>query len=277
MGLIPDLATLRDRATTRGRQFWYGLAALGWTGSARQWHRFEKAYVLLAALATPLVLSVHTVVSFDFAVSQLPGWHTTIFPPYFVAGAVFSGFAMVVTLIVPARAMFGLKQVITIRHLENMTKIMLATGSIVGFAYGIEFFIAWYSGNQYEYEIFRWRAVGTYAIEYWIMVIFNTIVPLLLFVKKIRTSLAWLVVICIMINIGMWFERYVIIVTSLAHDFLPYAWGHYKPSLVEFGITIGSFGWFFLMFFIFAKHLPSVAITELKEMIPYPKKKGGHA
>ncbi len=271
MGLIPDLATLRDRATTRGRQFWYGLAALGWTGSARQWHRFEKAYVLLAALATPLVLSVHTVVSFDFAVSQLPGWHTTIFPPYFVAGAVFSGFAMVVTLIVPARAMFGLKQLITIRHLENMTKIMLATGSIVGFAYGIEFFIAWYSGNRFEQFTFLNRALGPYAWAYWTMVTCNVISPQLFWFKKFRTTPWLMVIVSIFINIGMWFERFVIVVTSLSRDFLPSSWGYFKPTLVDILMFVGSFGLFLTLFLLFCRFLPMVAISEVKALLPGPE------
>ena len=276
IGLLPDIAAARDAAKGIRKKL-YQILSLGWQGSHKLWHNYGSAYLFFAALATPLVISVHSVVSWDFAMSIIPGWHSTIFAPYFVAGAIHSGLAMVITLLIPLRKIFRVEELITIHNLESMAKMIILTGLIVGYAYGTEFFIAWYSGNQYEYEIFRWRAAGDYAIEYWIMVIFNTIVPLLFFVKKIRTNLAWLVIICIMINIGMWFERYVIIVTSLAHDFMPYAWGHYKPSLVEFGITIGSFGWFFLLFLIFAKLLPSISITELKEMLPIPKKKGGHA
>ncbi|MFO0875414.1 MAG: NrfD/PsrC family molybdoenzyme membrane anchor subunit [Phycisphaerales bacterium] len=221
VGMIPDLATLRDRATGKVRQIAYGLFALGWRGSNRHWHRYERAYLLLAALSTPLVLSVHSVVSFDFAVSQLPGWHTTIFPPYFVAGAIFSGFAMVVTLAVPARQLFGLKDIITIKHLDNMNKVILATGCMVGYAYSMEFFIAWYSGAMYEKFAFVNRAFGQYWWAYWIMVSCNVITPQLFWFKKVRTSIPLMFLLSIFVNIGMWFERFVIIVTSLANDFLP--------------------------------------------------------
>jgi Ni/Fe-hydrogenase subunit HybB-like protein len=219
MGMIPDLATLRDRAKERWRQVVYGVLALGWTGSARHWSRYEKAYLLLAALATPLVLSVHSVVSFDFAGSQLPGWHTTIFPPYFVAGAVFSGFAMVITLLVPARELFGLKDVVTIRHLDNITKFILATGTMVGYAYLIEFFIAWYGGNPYERFAFINRAFGPYAWAYWTMIACNVITPQLFWFKKFRTTPWIMFIVSIFVNIGMWFERFVIIITSLSRDF----------------------------------------------------------
>lgn len=270
MGMIPDLATLRDRATTKVRQIAYGIASLGWTGSARQWSRYEKAYMLLAALATPLVLSVHTIVSFDFAVSQLPGWHTTIFPPYFVAGAVFSGFAMVVTLMVPARALFGLKDLVTIRHLENMTKIILATGTMVGFAYGIEFFIAWYGGNGYEQFAFVNRAFGPYTWAYWTMIACNVISPQLFWFKKFRTT-PWLMVpVCIFVNIGMWFERFVITVTSLSRDFLPSSWGYFKPTTVDIMMFIASFGLFFTLFLLFCRYLPMVAMSEVKAVMPKP-------
>ncbi len=270
MGLIPDLATFRDKTKSRVKQFIYGVLALGWTGSARHWHRYEKAYVLLAALATPLVLSVHTVVSFDFATAQLPGWHATIFPPYFVAGAVFSGFAMVITLMVPAREWFGLKDFVTIRHLENMCKVILATGSMVGFAYGIEFFIAWYGGNPYEGFTFMNRAFGPYAWAYWTMVSCNVIAPQFFWSKKIRTSPWLMVVICIFVNIGMWFERFVIIVTSLSRDFLPSSWGYYSPSWVDICMFAGSFGLFFTLFLLFCRYLPIVAISEVKGVMPAP-------
>ncbi len=213
-GMIPDLATLRDRAKNKWRRLAYGTFALGWRGSARQWHRYERAYLLLAALATPLVLSVHSVVSFDFAVAQVPGWHTTIFPPYFVAGAIFSGFAMVVTLMVPARAFFGLKDLVTMRHLENMNKIILATSCIVGYAYATEFFIAWYSGSQYELFAFLNRAMGPYKWAYWTMVCCNVVVPHLFWFKKCRTTPWIMMIVAILVNVGMWFERFVIIVTS---------------------------------------------------------------
>lgn len=268
MGMIPDIATFRDRATQKWRQVLYGVLSLGWTGSARQWHRYEKAYLLLAALATPLVLSVHTVVSFDFAVSQLPGWHTTIFPPYFVAGAVFSGFAMVVTLMVPARAFFGLRDLVTLRHLENMNKIILVTGTMVGYAYAMEFFTAWYSGNRYEQFAFINRAFGPYWWAYWTMVTCNVISPQLFWIKKIRTTPWMMVIVCIFVNIGMWFERFVITVTSLSRDFLPSSWGYYKPTFVDIGMFIGSFGLFFTLFLLFCRFLPIVAMAEVKTVIP---------
>ncbi len=268
VGMIPDLATLRDRATTRLRQMAYGIAALGWTGSARHWAVYEKAYLLLAALATPLVLSVHTIVSMDFAVSQLPGWHTTIFPPYFVAGAIFSGFAMVVTLMVPARAFFGLKDLITIRHLDNMNRIILATGSMVGFAYLIELFMAWYSGNGFEQFTFLNRMFGPYAWAYWIMVSCNVLVPQLFWSKKVRTTPWMMVLVCIAVNIGMWFERFVITVTSLSRDFLPSSWGYFKPTLIDVLMFVGSFGLFFTLFLLFCRYLPTVAISEVKAVLP---------
>ncbi len=268
MGMIPDLATLRDRARTPLRQFIYGVASLGWTGSARHWARYEKAYLLLAALATPLVLSVHTIVSFDFAASQLPGWHTTIFPPYFVAGAVFSGFAMVITLIVPARSIFGLQQLITIGHLERMTKIILATGTIVGFAYGVELFTAWYSGNGYEQFAFLNRAMGPYAWAYWTMVTCNVLVPQLFWFRRFRTTPILMVAVSVLVNVGMWFERFVIVVTSLSRDFLPSSWGYFKPTLVDVLMFVGSFGLFFTLFLLFCRFLPMIAMSEVKALLP---------
>ena len=268
MGMIPDLATFRDRATSRVRQIFYGVLSLGWTGSARNWSRYEKAYLLLAALATPLVLSVHTIVSFDFAVSQLPGWHTTIFPPYFVAGAVFSGFAMVATLLVPARVLCGLEEIIAIRPLENMCKIMLATGTIVGYAYAMEFFIAWYGGNPYEQFAFVNRAFGPYWWAYWTMVSCNVISPQFFWIKWCRTTPWFMVIICIFINIGMWFERFVITVTSLSRDFLPSSWGYFKPTMIDVLMLIGSFGLFFTLFLLFCRFLPVVAMAEVKSVMP---------
>ncbi len=268
MGMIPDLATLRDRARTKTRQIVYGILALGWRGSNRHWHRFEWAYLLLAALATPLVLSVHSVVSFDFAVSILPGWHTTIFPPYFVAGAIFSGFAMVVTLMIPARQFFGLQEIITLRHLENMAKIILATGMMVGFAYSTEFFIAWYSGNPYEGFTFLNRAFGPYAWAYWIMVTCNVLVPQIFWFKKMRTNVAVLWVASILVNVGMWFERFVIVVTSLSRDFLPSSWGYYTPTAVDLLTLLGSFGLFFTLFLLFLRFLPMVGMAEVKAVMP---------
>ena len=270
MGMIPDLATFRDQSKSRTKQIIFGVLALGWTGSARHWHRYEKAYLLLAALATPLVLSVHTVVSFDFATAQLPGWHSTIFPPYFVAGAVFSGFAMVITLMVPAREWFGLKDFVTLRHLENMCKVILATGCMVGFAYGTEFFIAWYGGNPYEGFTFLNRAFGPYAWAYWTMVSCNVIAPQFFWSKTIRTSPWLMVVVCIFVNIGMWFERFVIIVTSLSRDFLPSSWGYYSPTWVDICMFAGSFGLFFTLFLLFCRYLPIVAMAEVKGVMPKP-------
>ena len=268
VGLIPDLATMRDRATNKVKAIAYGFFSLGWRGSMRHWHRYERAYLLLAALATPLVLSVHSVVSFDFAVSQLPGWHTTIFPPYFVAGAIFSGFAMVLTLAIPARQMWGLENFITMRHLENMCKIVLLTGSMVGYAYGMEFFIAWYSGEIYESFAFINRAFGQYAWAYWIMVSCNVICPQLFWFKAIRRSPWTMFIITLFVNLGMWFERFVITVTSLANDFLPSSWGWFEPTWVDMLTFLGSFGLFMTLFLLFIRFLPILAISEIKGVMP---------
>jgi Ni/Fe-hydrogenase subunit HybB-like protein len=271
-GMLPDLATIRDRAQGVRRKI-FNVLALGWTGEYEQWRHYARGYLFFAALATPLVISVHSVVSWDFALGVIPGWHATIFAPYFVAGAIHSGLAMVLTLMIPLRAIFHYEEIITIRVLESVAKTIVFTGLIVGFAYGTEYFIAWYSHNVVEMESFRWRAVGDYAPEYWIMVGCNTIVPLLLLFKRIRTNLRALFAISILVNIGMWFERFVIIVGSVAHDFLPYAWGLYRPTLLEFGIMIGSFCLFFFLFVLFVKHMPSVAMTEMKETV---QQGGGH-
>ena len=268
VGLIPDLATMRDRAKTPARRFAYGLFALGWRGSTRHWVNYEKAYMILAGLATPLVLSVHTIVSFDFAVSQLPGWHTTIFPPYFVAGAIFSGFAMVLTLLVPLRKWFNLEHLITIKHLENMAKIILLTGTMVGYAYAMEFFIAWYSGNPYESYAFANRLFGDYWWAYWTMVSCNVITPQFIWFKSIRRSPLALFILSIFVNIGMWFERFVITVTSLHHDFLPSSWDYYSPTVWDVATLIGSFGLFFTLFCIFVRFLPMLAIAEVKSVTP---------
>lgn len=268
VGLIPDLATIRDRAKSRTKQFIYGIFALGWRGANRHWQNYEKAYLILAALATPLVLSVHSIVSFDFAVSQLPGWHTTIFPPYFVAGAIFSGFAMVVTLMVLARELFDMKDLVTMHHLECMNKIILATGMMVGYAYGMEFFMAWYSGNEYEGFTFINRAVGPYAWAYWTMVSCNVISPQLFWFKKLRTSIPVMFVVSIFVNIGMWFERFVITVTSLHRDFIPSSWGYYSPTWVDAMTFVGSFGLFFTLFLLFLKFIPMIAIAEVKMVMP---------
>jgi Ni/Fe-hydrogenase subunit HybB-like protein len=279
VGLIPDLATIRDRAKTRTRQVIYGALALGWRGSVRQWHHYETAYLLLAALATPLVLSVHSIVSMDFAVSLLPGWHTTVFPPYFVAGAIFSGFAMVLTLMVICRKVFRLEHIVTLKHFDYMAKIMLVTGTMVGYAYATEFFTAWYSGNPYELFTFVNRALGPYAWAYWIMVTCNVISPQVFWFKKARTSIPILFVVSIVINIGMWFERFVIIVTSLHRDFLPSAWGYFSPTIWDVACLLGSFGLFFTMFCLFVRFLPMVATAEVKTVLPQadPHSEPSHA
>ena len=268
MGMIPDFGTFRDRSTTKVRKMVYGLLAMGWRGSSRQWHRYERAYLILAALATPLVLSVHSVVSFDFATAQLPGWHATIFPPYFVAGAIFGGFAMVVTLAVPARQFFGLKRIITVGHLELMAKIILATGMMVGYAYSMEFFIAWYGGNDYEMFTFFNRALGPYAWSYWAMIFCNVVSPQVFWSKKMRTN-PWVILgVGVLVNIGMWFERFVIVITSLSRDFLPSSWGYYKPTFWDFSLLAGSFGLFFTLFLLFCRYLPMVAMAEVKAFHP---------
>jgi Ni/Fe-hydrogenase subunit HybB-like protein len=269
MGLIPDLATMRDRARTRIRKILYGLGALGWTGSNRHWSNYEKADLLLAGLSTPLVLSVHSIVSFDFAVSQVPGWHTTIFPPYFVAGAIFSGFGMVLTLLIPLRTLCGLQDIITVRHVELMGKVVLATGSMVGYAYGMEFFIAWYGGNPYELYAFKNRAFGPYWWAYWTMVSCNVICPQLFWFKRIRTSMVIVFIISIFVNIGMWFERFVIIVTSLHRDYIPSNWAIYHPTWVDIWTFAGTFGLFLTLFLLFMRFLPMIAISEVKGVTPY--------
>ena len=268
VGLIPDLATMRDRATSKVRKFAYGFFALGWTGSNRHWSNYEKAYLLLAGLSTPLVLSVHSIVSFDFAVSQVPGWHTTIFPPYFVAGAIFSGFGMVLTLMIPIRTLFGLEDLITVRHVDLMGKVVLATGSIVAYAYGMEFFIAWYGGNPNELYAFKNRAFGPYWWAYWSMISCNVICPQLFWFKKIRTNLVAVFIISIFVNIGMWFERFVIIVTSLHRDYLPSSWGYFSPTYVDILTFVGSFGLFCTLFLLFMRFLPMIAIAEVKGVTP---------
>ena len=282
MGLIPDLATIRDRLRlqavgiteplgrfiNKAKQYVYGFFSLGWTGSNRHWSNYEKAYLLLAGLSTPLVLSVHSIVSFDFAVSQVPGWHTTIFPPYFVAGAIFSGFGMVLTLLIPLRTLCGLEDVITTRHIELMCKVTLATGSIVGYAYGMEFFIAWYGGNPYELYAFKNRAFGPYWWSYWIMVSCNVISPQLFWSKWCRTTPWFVFIVSIFVNIGMWFERFVIVITSLHRDYLPSSWGYYSPSWVDVLTFVGTFGLFMTLFLLFIRFLPLCAISEIKGVTP---------
>jgi molybdopterin-containing oxidoreductase family membrane subunit len=266
-GLIPDLATLRDRATNKIKALAYGILAMGWRGSARHWTNYEKAYLILAGISTPLVLSVHSIVSFDFAVSILPGWHTTIFPPYFVAGAIFSGFAMVMTLAIIARRIYHLEDLITVNHLDNMSKIMLLTGMMVGYAYGMEFFVAWYSGNEYEQFAFINRAFGPYWWAYWIMLSCNVLVPQVFWSRRFRRSIPVMFVASILINVGMWFERFVIVMT-LHRDFLPSSWGYYKPTWVDVGTLVGSLGLFFTLFLLFLRFLPMIAMAEVKNIMP---------
>lgn len=281
VGLLPDLATLRDRAKSKLKQLFYGVFALGWRGSNRHWRNYEMCYWLLAGLATPLVLSVHTIVSFDFAMSLIPGWHTTIFPPYFVAGAIFSGFGMVLTLMLPLRAVYKMHDLITQYHIDCMCKITLATGSMVGYAYAMEFFIAWYGANAYEGFAFVNRAFGPYAWAYWIMISCNVISPQLFWFKKVRENAALVWIISIFVNIGMWFERFVITVTSLARDFLPSSWGYYSPTIVDIMTYVGTFGIFSVLFLLFLRFLPLIAMAEVKAITPaadphHTTARGGH-
>lgn len=276
-GLIPDFATLRDRSKTRIRRLVYGALALGWRGSNRHWRNYERAYLILAAISTPLVLSVHSVVSFDFATSVLPGWHTTIFPPYFVAGAVFSGFALVLTLLLITREVFGMHDLVTLKHLDLMNKFMLGTGTLVGYAYAMEFFIAWYSGNTYEWHVFRFnRLAGPWEGEqagplwwaYWAMITCNVLVPQIFWFKRFRTSIPVMFIASILINIGMWFERFVIIATSLHRDFLPSSWGYFSPTWVDICLYLGTFGLFFTLFLLFIRWIPMIAVAEVKGVLP---------
>jgi len=267
VGLIPDFATLRERTSGKIKKVIYSTFSLGWRFSNRHWQHYEMVYLILAGFATPLVLSVHTIVSFDFAVSILPGWHTTIFPPYFVAGAVFSGFAMVQNVLIFVRKIFNYEHIITLDTLEKMNKIMLVTGSMVGYAYAMEFFIAWYSGVQPEQFTFLNRAFGPYAWAYWIMVSCNVITPQLFWFKKIRRSIPVMFVVAVFVNVGMWFERFVIVVTSLSRDYLPSSWAYYTPTLVDAMILLGSFGFFFTWILLFTKALPVVSIAEVKAVV----------
>src|SRR5438128_1099759 len=268
LGLIPDLATLRDRARRRAPRFIYGILAMGWRGSAIHWHRYEMAYLLLAGLATPLVLSVHTIVSFDFAVGIIPGWHSTIFPPYFVAGAIYAGFAMVLLLTIPLRKIYGLESFITMRHMENMAKVMLATGLIVFYGYLMEAFFGWYSGNQYERFMIWNRMHVPYAPYYWTLILCNGLTPQLLWVKKTRANLLALWLISLVVSLGMWLERFVIVVTSLHRDFLPSSWGFYKPTQWDWAMFIGTIGFFLALVFLFIRFLPMISIFEMRTILP---------
>jgi molybdopterin-containing oxidoreductase family membrane subunit len=273
VGLIPDLATLRDRSPSRVGRIVYGILAMGWRGSARHWHRYEVAYLLLAGLATPLVVSVHTVVSFDFAVAIVPGWHSTIFPPYFVAGALFSGFAMVLTLAIPVRSLYGLQDFITMRHLDNMAKIMLATGLMVTYGYLMEGFMAWYSGNQFDQYVTLNRMLGPYAPWYWVLIAGNCVVPQLMWSKRLRNNVPVLFAVAILVNVGMWAERYVIVVTSLHRDFLPSSWGMYHPTVWDWATYAGTLGLFLCLMLLFIRFLPMISISEMRTLLPEAKVK----
>jgi Ni/Fe-hydrogenase subunit HybB-like protein len=271
VGLIPDLATLRDRSQSRVGRVIYGMLAMGWRGSARHWHRYETAYLLLAGIATPLVVSVHTVVSFDFAIAILPGWHTTIFPPYFVAGAIYSGFAMVLTLAIPIRAVYGLEDFITLRHLQNMAKVMLCTGLIVAYGYMTEGFMSWYGGNKYEGFMMWNRMTGPYAPFYWSLIACNVVIPQALWFRRIRTSVPALFILSLIVNIGMWLERFIIIVTSLSRDFTPSAWGMFKPTFWDWSTYFGTIGLFVTLIFLFVRFLPMISIFEMRTLVPEAK------
>ncbi len=267
LGLVPDLATLRDRARSRIGRFVYGMLAMGWRGSARHWHRYEMAYLLLAGLATPLVVSVHTVVSFDFAVGLVPGWHSTIFPPYFVAGAIYSGFAMVLTIAIPLRKLYGLEDFITMRHLNNMGVVMLATGMVVAYGYLMETFTAWYSGDLYDQYMMLNRMFGPYGWMYWILILTNILIPQALWSRRIRTNVPLLFLISLSVNIGMWLERYVIVVVSLTRDFMPSAWGMYSGTIVDYAVLAGSIGLFVCLMFLFIRVLPMISIFEMRGLV----------
>ncbi len=268
VGLIPDFATLRDRSQRKSGQIAYGILAMGWRGSVRHWQRYETAVLLLAALATPLVVSVHTIVSLDFAVSIVPGWHATMFPPYFVAGAIFAGFAMVMTLAIPLRKAYGLEGLITLRHLDYMARILLATGLIVGYAYMVEAFFAWYSGDIFEAYVMRNRFAGPYAPFYWMLLLCNVLAIQPLWFQRVRQSVVGLFVIAMFVNVGMWLERFVIIVTSLHRDFLPSSWGMYAGTRWDYGMFVGSIGLFLTLFFLFIRFMPMISIFEVRTMLP---------
>ncbi|MDP9339049.1 MAG: polysulfide reductase NrfD [Acidobacteriota bacterium] len=269
VGLIPDLATLRDRAAVGWKQKIFGLLAMGWRGSARHWHRYQSAYVLLAGLATPLVLSVHTVVSFDFSIAIVPGWHTTIFPPYFVAGAIYSGFAMVLTIAIPLRKFYHFEDFITMRHLENMAKVMLATGLIVAYGYFFEFFMSLYSGQKFDMFLVQQRLHGPYSHYYFALILCNILTPQLLWLRSMRTNVTVLFLMSIVVNIGMWLERFVIVVISLTRDFMPSAWGRYSPTFWDWATFIGTLGFFTTLIFLFVRVLPAISIAEMRELVAH--------
>jgi len=273
MGLVPDLATLRDKAAHPALKKLYGILALGWRGSARHWWRYEKAYLLMAGLATPLVLSVHSVISFDFAIGIIPGWHATIFPPYFVAGAIYAGFAMVLTLAIPLRAMYGLQDFITMKHLDNMAKVMLVTGLIVFYGYTMEAFFSWYSANEFEQYMILNRMTGPYAALYWALIFCNGVVPQVLWSRKVRHSIPALFAVAMVVNVGMWLERFIIVVTSLHRDFLPSSWGMYSPTVWDWATFIGTIGMFVMLMFLFVRVLPMISIFEMRTLLPEARAK----
>jgi molybdopterin-containing oxidoreductase family membrane subunit len=271
IGLIPDFATMRDTAKQKWQRSSFGILSRGWRGDARHWHRYETAYLLLAGLSTPLVLSVHSIVSFDFAVGIIPGWHATIFPPYFVAGAIYAGFAMVLTIGIPVRKFYHLEDFITLRHIRNMSKVMLATGLIVGYGYLKELFFAWYSGNTYEQFMMKNRMYGPYGYMYWLLILCNILVPQLLWIKKYRENLFVVFLVSMFINVGMWLERFVIIVMSLNRDFLPSSWRMYTPSVFDFSMFFGTIGFFLTLMFLFIRFVPMIPIFEMKALLPQSK------
>jgi molybdopterin-containing oxidoreductase family membrane subunit len=273
IGLVPDLATLRDRATTRAKQVVYGVLAMGWRGSARHWQRHQSAYLLLAGLATPLVLSVHSVVSFDFSVAMVPGWHSTIFPPYFVAGAIYSGFAMVLNIVIPVRKLYHLEHLITQRHLNNMANVMLATGMMVAYGYVMEAFMAWYSGDVFEQFMMANRMFGPYGWIFWALMLFNVLIPQALWSRRVRTRPVALFFVALSVNAGMWIERFVIVITSLHRDFVPSSWAMYFPTRWDWATLFGSVGLFFTLLLLFIRFLPMISITEVRELVA--EKSGG--
>jgi len=268
VGLIPDMATLRDRSPTRMGRWVYGMLAMGWRGSARHWHRYETAYLLLAGLSTPLVVSVHTIVSFDFALGIIPGWHATIFPPYFVAGAIYAGFAMVLTLAIPLRHFYGLEDFLTMRHLDNMARVMLATGMFVSYGYMMETFMAWYGANPYEEYMMLNRFGGPYAPVYWSLILFNVVITQALWFERVRSNTTTLFLVAMSVNVGMWLERFVIVVTSLHRDYLPSSWGMYYPTVWDWSTYVGTIGLFLTLLFLFIRFLPMISIFEMRTLVP---------
>jgi molybdopterin-containing oxidoreductase family membrane subunit len=268
VGLVPDMATLRDRAESKLARMAYGMLSLGWRGSGRHWHHYETAYLLLAALSTPLVISVHTIVSYDFALAQVPGWHSTVFPPYFVAGAIYAGFAMVITLALPIRYFYKLHDFITDRHLQNMAKVMLATGLVVAYGYVSELFFGWYSGAEAELYLIKNRLLGPYAPAYWLLILCNIAIPQALWSRRVRSNPFWLFAVAMSINVGMWLERFVIVVISLHRDYMPSAWGSYQPTFWDFSTYLGTIGLFFTLLFLFIRFLPLISIFEVRALLP---------